>query len=49
MLEPNDDVYEDVVKLLLEKANLQVELALTVWPPLDLPPKKRARINLNFE
>ncbi len=49
MLEPNNDVYEEVVKSLLEKFKPNFELGFSSLPPLNLPPKKRVRINLNCE
>jgi hypothetical protein len=41
VLELNNDVYEEVVKPLLKKFKLEVELGLIVQPPLDSPCKKR--------
>jgi hypothetical protein len=49
MFEPNNDVYEEVVKPLLEEVRPQVDLAMFTCDPLDSPFKKRLRVNLDYE
>jgi hypothetical protein len=49
VLELDNDVYEEVVKPLLEKSKPKVEHVLSTWPPLDSPLEKKARINKDCE
>jgi hypothetical protein len=41
VLELDNDVYEEVVKPLLEKSKPNLELGFSSQPYLDSPPKKR--------
>jgi hypothetical protein len=49
VLEPNNDVYEEVVKPLLEKLKPNLELGFSSRPFPDSLPEKRARVNLDCE
>ncbi len=49
VLESSIDVYEEVIKPLLEKVKPHVELGLTTRPLLNLPPNKRVQVNLDSE
>jgi hypothetical protein len=49
MLEPNDNVYEEVVKPLLEEARPQVGLEMSTYGPSYSPLEKRLRVNLDYE
>jgi hypothetical protein len=49
VLEPNHDVYKEVVKPLVEKVRLEVETMVFSHFFLDLPFKKRIRIDLDCE
>jgi hypothetical protein len=40
-MEPNNDVYEEVVKPFLEKSKLDLEIGVSTQPPPNLPPEKR--------
>jgi hypothetical protein len=42
MLEPDNDVYEEVVKPLLEKSKPNLELGFSSRPLLDSPHEKKA-------
>jgi hypothetical protein len=49
MLEANDDVYEEVVKPLLEEVRPQVDLEMSTYGPSCSPLEKRSRVNFDFE
>ncbi len=49
VLELDNDVYEEVVKPLLEKSKPNLELGFSSQPYLDSPPKKRTWVNLDCE
>jgi hypothetical protein len=49
VLKPDNDVYEEIVKPLLEKLKPEVEHGLSTRPPLDSPPNKRTQINIDCE
>jgi hypothetical protein len=42
VLQPDNDVYEEVVKPLLDKFKLDVEPSFSVQPPPDSTPDKKA-------
>jgi len=44
VLELDNDVYEEVVKPLLEKSKPDLEFGFFTRPSANLPPKKRAQI-----
>jgi len=41
VLEPNNDVYEEAVKPLLEKSKPNLELGFSLQPPPNSPPEKK--------
>ncbi len=49
VMEPNNDVYEEVVKPFLEKSKLDLEIGVSTQPPPNLPPEKRVWINFDCE
>jgi hypothetical protein len=49
VLELDNDVYEEVVKPLLEKSKPNLELVFSSRPFLDSPHEKKAQINLDYE
>jgi hypothetical protein len=49
MFEPNNDIYEEVVKPLLKEVRPQVDLEMSTYGPLDSPPKKRLKMNFDCE
>jgi len=49
VLEPNNHVYEKVVKPLLEKFKLDLEPSFSIQPPPNLPPEKKTQVNLDCE
>ncbi len=49
VLEPNHDVYKEVVKPLVEKARLEVETMVFKYILIDLPFKQRIKIDLDCE
>lgn len=49
MLEPYDDVYEEVVKPILEEARPQVDPTMCIYDLSDSSSKKRSRMNIDCE
>jgi len=49
VLDLDNDIYEEVVKPLLEKCKFDVEPSFSVPPSLDSPLEKRALVNFDYE
>jgi hypothetical protein len=49
VLEPNDDVYEEVDKPLLEKARPQVDIGMSTYSFSDSSLEKRLKVNIDYE
>jgi hypothetical protein len=49
VLEPDDDVYEEVIKPLMQETRPHVDPVMSTFGPSDSPPKKRLRVYFDYE